>query len=554
MSILQHSIKEGTEAGFKGLALFVITLLYAGIASAGPWMNSNTLLAKAQPDECYAGIGVPYPELIPTTPPSCPAGSEPKVNQVYAWGTTEEEGAVWVGTGANVHCGTLADFVDGFGFISTYYGMSVYPLETENNVCEFDQSQSALLNPAIGNLGDARPPKVWQYDIAGGTLTDRTPDGTNSAGFDPNIELVKGMRSAGSHNGVVFMAGGSLTGSVIAFAWDAIDGTYLGSQVFSGYKTIRKWAEINGKYYTAVQKRGSGRIVKWTGSYDHDTHNASKLWEFMEVGKIDGSPRELTEYIDNNGKSRIAVNSGGGLFISPIVPMATGLKFWHKWGWKKVWDPELDYEPSALALLTYGAGGVEYFDGWLFFSTVQVSPGLTVIAEPGSLAEELIDPLWRATSIWRAKDLETSAPVIELLYGEEMLMAPNAEKEWVLTPNVGGYIPKHGSSGFGNTYNNYAWVMAKIEGHLLVATLDNSSYSSPDAPSINGYGGDLWSFSSADAPAVLEDGTGLGNPLNYGIRTLFRSDDGTKLYAGTAMADNLGEDAGWELRELSSVP
>jgi len=63
---------------------------------------SDQLLAKAAPDECFAGIGQPYPPL--QAGGTCPSGSIPKRNQAYVWGLTQVGTQLWFGTAANVLC------------------------------------------------------------------------------------------------------------------------------------------------------------------------------------------------------------------------------------------------------------------------------------------------------------------------------------------------------------------------------------------------------------------------------------------------------------------
>jgi len=68
------------------------------------------------------------------------------------------------------------------------------------------------------------------------------------------------------------------------------------------------------------------------------------------------------------------------------------------------------------------------------------------------------------------------------------------------------------------------------------------------------FGADLWRFDRSDQPAAAESVDGLGNYLNYGIRTMFS--DKHNLYVGTANPMNLktlpGQpDGGWELRMLN---
>ncbi|MEW5817415.1 MAG: hypothetical protein AB1798_18720, partial [Spirochaetota bacterium] len=56
------------------------------------------LLGKAEPDECYNGIGNPYPPG-----PPCSEGV-PKVNQTYVWGMTMSGDDIWFASSANVTC------------------------------------------------------------------------------------------------------------------------------------------------------------------------------------------------------------------------------------------------------------------------------------------------------------------------------------------------------------------------------------------------------------------------------------------------------------------
>jgi hypothetical protein len=65
------------------------------------------------------------------------------------------------------------------------------------------------------------------------------------------------------------------------------------------------------------------------------------------------------------------------------------------------------------------------------------------------------------------------------------------------------------------------------------------------------YGADLWRFNSSRVPAVPEDLTGVGNFLNYGIRSMITQGDGSALLIGTANPFNLEEEGGWEFRRLS---
>jgi hypothetical protein len=75
---------------------------------------------------------------------------------------------------------------------------------------------------------------------------------------------------------------------------------------------------------------------------------------------------------------------------------------------------------------------------------------------------------------------------------------------------------------------------------------------SPSSIKNNQPGADLWAFSSANGPARAVSDDGLGNYLNYGIRTMVI--DGNTMYLGTANPMNLDTsttddkpEGGWEL-------
>lgn len=59
------------------------------------------------------------------------------------------------------------------------------------------------------------------------------------------------------------------------------------------------------------------------------------------------------------------------------------------------------------------------------------------------------------------------------------------------------------------------------------------------------YGADLFAFSSPNSPARVVSSDGLGNELNYGLRTMI--EDSGELFIGTANPMNLSPDGGWQL-------
>ena len=105
-------------------------------------------------------------------------------------------------------------------------------------------------------------------------------------------------------------------------------------------------------------------------------------------------------------------------------------------------------------------------------------------------------------------------------------------------------------------FNNYCWTMSVLNDALYVGTMDCSFLvlgliDPSEIPQGLEYefGADLYRMASEAAPVSLD---GMGNPMNYGIRTMISDDNA--LYLGTANPMNLDPDGGWELIELTSPP
>ena len=94
------------------------------------------------------------------------------------------------------------------------------------------------------------------------------------------------------------------------------------------------------------------------------------------------------------------------------------------------------------------------------------------------------------------------------------------------------------------------WQMAVLDNRLYIGTYDASIGRQDPVEA----GADLWRFDSHDAPAVNEDYKGLGDRLNYGIRSMIALDDQSGLILGMANPFNLKPGGGWELRRLSEPP
>jgi hypothetical protein len=243
--------------------------------------------------------------------------------------------------------------------------------------------------------------------------------------------------------------------------------------------------------------------------------------------------------------------------------------------WRTIWTP-WNYEPDRLTTMGYGGAGIHQFDGWLYWSTDMVPTRAGYIHEnclysfapcygqPQNDAEEdeLFNGTWRATTLWRGRNLEASNPEIQLLYGEsELPMYSGNTRSFDMTPT--GWTPLWGHSGYEekndlgetivnpNPYNAYTWTMDVAFGKLWLGTYDV------------GGGADLWRLDSSNATwgVKREDGNGIGDRNNYGIRTMEVSADGKILYLGMATDVNLvgspsssRKGPGWELRALAFSP
>ncbi|BCL12451.1 hypothetical protein [Micromonospora sagamiensis] len=530
---------------------------------AAPAPPGPELLAKATPDECFAGIGEPYPPG-----PPCRVGV-PKVNQSYVWGLTKSGDQLWFGTAPNVHCLTL-----GKGLKQTK------PVQNDDYVCEYGESQLRKLNPFLpAGGGDWRPPDVFLYDTRTRQLTDKGGDIGKASPMDRmRRNSTIGIRAAGSHQGVVLLGGPAL-GGINLFAFDSESGRYLGSTTLSDYGNIRNFVVADGVLYAGVgvglDGLGGGAVLRWTGSKDDP-------FRFGVVGDLPGQVADITAH-----QGRIALitwPSAGtqgrvpGVWLSPLLADGEpGLTPADADGWSRLWDAG-QYEPDPVVAETYGLGGLASYGGHLYWGTMHVPLKATQAharryTPTGGKPDPVAVPnTQRTASLFRAGGFDPECECednasVELLYGQSKLPAfdPAANDgagEWRLTPT--GYTPRFGAAGFGNGYNNYIWKMVVAGGSLYVGTMDwsylgresgggiTAALGTADASS---YGADLWAFDNPNEPARPVDTTGLGNYLNYGIRTMVADD--SSIYLGMANPMNLRTDeqddvpeGGWELIRL----
>ena len=445
-------------------------------------------------------------------------------------------------------------------------------------------------------LRDARPPRIFVFDLKKNQLTDKTPDVLASG--DSNLLLTTtGIRSAGARDRVVFLGGiglklvdKALLRVVNLFAFNAKTGEYLGARSFDGtpgnphYNNIRQWLTARGQLYAGVGKPGGGEILRWTG---HLSDDPADVFQFETVGELQADPAYLAKF---NG--RIFVSTWGGpagsgnmvLYMSPKFGQDRQLDGYDVNQWKIVWHLS-EYEVEASAIQAGGA--LAAFNGYLYWGTMHV-PGtgffaFQQLAQPDRLYDgappEAIQAAalgtYRPIAIFRGKHFaKPEKKTVELLYGSSKLPKYDpVTKEWELVPNnMGGQAPRYGHAGINNFFNNYTWTMGKYHNQLFVGTMDwlyllgegfleDLIENIPDeikawAPYF--YGADLYRFCSSNLPAIPVSLSGVGNHTSYGVRTMQPSRNG--LFLGMANPMNLltdpGDDlpeGGWELIKLEAV-
>lgn len=581
----------------------ILTVALSGCLDIFPFLNSEKV-AEAQFDECFYGIGdvrnhFNPKDLSEDELQQCrDSGGLFKKNQGYLWGLTPAGDHVWFGTGANIGSFSLGSMLETAQELVDR-DISNLDLSVQTYFIVAELAKSHYMNGELGNLGDYRPPRIFTYDIQNGAVEDKTPD-------DPLIGKTFGLRSAGSLNGVIFIAGPCMDPDLKGinfFAFDAQTRTYLGSRNMSdlydpnGVKVaedmnnIRKWLAVNGVLYTTVGTKTGGKVLRWTGS-------VSDPFQFQVVGSIDDQGTDLV-YHENRlfiftwppAKDYTGVSTDFNstnvcdIMMSkneiPEDGLRPGTEF------VKVWSVT-DYEPDQITAGTYGMGGAASFDGYLYWGTMNI-PGLAGIAHVLNRGDErwglrdLVNAFVRTnrmTTVFRAKNFASGHPEFELLYGEEYLHKYE-NRRWKRVENNMHMAPLYGESGFDNNTNMYVWSMRVFDNQLYAGTFDISLPEQTDGlfSSVNKLvntlagrdpyatdfdiqeilrsesnipGADLFRFPDTNSPAVPETVDCFGNHAGYGIRNMIVAQDA--LYVGTASSYNLHPHGGWELYKLTPAP
>jgi hypothetical protein len=560
------------------------------------------VLAQDQPSDCFVAIGVQH---IPINPDRTCSQGKATTTQDYMWGftTAEDQKSLWFGTGTATLCGNLSSYDPELAGLNLG---TIPPFQTDEAVCEFDQSYNSQ-KYNLGIFGDTTPPKIYQYLIGSHQLIDRTPN-------DPAIEsigTVGGWRSAGTHNGVVFMAGieaqiggGTASGGFVHLAaFSAKTGAYLGQREYDEYNNPKGFFNDGDALYLGVNLTNpegpngeyGGKILKWTG-------NIANPFRWQVVGEIPGQPAYFARY-----ENRIVVSTwtstpdpDAGIYVSPIVPRGSTLNAGDIHSWKKVFGVD-QFFPDPITAKAFLGGGMGKLGGWLYWGVMDY-PGTGTLGHKTAypqLAPKTPAQWYQlylrsdpAAHVFRVKHLGQPDQKIQLLYGESRypVFDPNlgANGRWVSRPNLLHQRPLFGSQGFGNRWQPYSsWGITKYDGKLVIGGFDSSKLFrdlvfnpqtnimskildvSVDPAQLRGIGnaiwpnrykdgGDSWIFDNANSPARKLTTTGFGNPENWGNRDFFVA--GSKLYAGTNNGWNWAapnaqpaERPGWQLLQFDNL-
>jgi hypothetical protein len=547
--------------------------------------HTSSLLAKAKPDECFNGIGEPITK--PEANGVCATG-RPKVNDAYVWGLTKVGDNLFFGTLANTLC--LVE--------SGYLGVETGHV-TPEWVCEFGASKSGM--------GDFRAPNMFRYDVAAKSLVSLNPTPYSPA--DIVRRRTTGFRSAGSLDGVAFLAGPAVGGGVSFFAFDGAAGTMLGQPTTLGaaacatetppaaqlcpggksvYTNVRMWVAANGSLYLGVGTISGGveggAVLRWMG-------DKADPYRFVEVGRLPADAANMVLHTDG----RIYLTTWptdvnpAGLYRSPVVP-AAGLTAddatkpdWTTPLWLATRDGRPEhagvptYDPDMVAGFSTGGGALVSYDGKVYFGTMHVPfvAAQRAQARYGVPSEDLLRTALgthRSIALFEVA-FPAGVPQVSMIVGEKFLPAYDAAaKGYAIAyddAHATGFSPRWAPSGFGNFFNTYTWAMTVFHDEAYVGTFDwsqlarveletlvlSSAQVVPElkaallealGPGLRREGADLIRFS--DDHVVYESVDGLGNNRNYGVRNMLT--DGETLWLGTANPMNLDPLGGWELIEM----
>lgn len=452
-------------------------------------MSLDTI-AKAPVDGCYFSIGHILNTYNPngidcdyckslempldfTDPESPMVKGKPKTNGAYPWGVTRKGNKIFWGTVNNILC------------MPSWQGMTSLgvnkPYENSCWVCEYDQGT----RKDAGMNGDIVRPRVYMYDTELGVISDITPSATV-------LDDCLGLRSAASHNGVVFIGGpgldsdGGQTSTTSAFLAFDEDGYLLGTsdmQNVDGCRVtdVRRWLVHEGVLYVGVaivDQNGvnKGAVLRWYG-------DKNDPFLFHIVGY---TANEAGEICIHNGR----IYAGGwpsdnfpksAIFESPEIPEG-GLTPEGATEWEIKWCID-QYEPNMMIQRANQCSLLRSYKGKLYWSM-----WFPQYAMPAMISQLGIDftsmkgiatilAIMRQATLWRTEDFSE----VEMLYGEEKLPNLNLMTQDIIQPqpNVSGYKPVYGRAGFGRIFTSYMWATEEYNNNLYIGTMSTESVLEP---------------------------------------------------------------------------
>ncbi|MFV2010410.1 MULTISPECIES: hypothetical protein [unclassified Micromonospora] len=566
----------------------------------------STLLAKASADECFVDIGVDYPPG-----PPCEAG-QPKVNQAYVWGLTRYKDRLWFGTGANPNCLTSGnnlrntqptrndDWVCEYGQSQIARANPDLPPTVGDHraprVYTYDLKRRSMVERTADLRGaspddEARLLRTVGFRAAGNhrgvVLLGGPALGAtiNLFAFDADTGAYLGSRNFTEYGNIrhFVIADGEMYAGVGVGPNGGQRGLVLrwtGSK--SDPFSFLPVADLPAQAVDLTVHRGRIFVTTWPGAEDTQSFGPGP------VSPTAGIADEPTD------EDPIPLNIAGVWMSPKLSANGPGLDSRDVDRWTRVWHV-MEYEPDPVIARTYGLGGLASYGGYLYWGTMHVPFKATTVhlaVYPPTDEQGIRDSVrntQRAIGVFRGSFGHGHhhghgqrgggrGDRVDLLYGASALPAYDPQAGdgagvWASTST--GYTPLYGASGFDNPTLNYTWKMVVAGGRLYVGTMDWSYLAKElqqdePVPPVDAaragddedeevelaFGADLWVFESPHRPAKMVDNAGLGNYLNYGVRSMVV--DGSTVYLGMANPMNLRTDptddvpeGGWELIQLT---
>ena len=525
-------------------------------------------VAQAPFDGCHFGIGNLINTYNAYSVDTCACrqyGGKPKVNGSYPWGmVTVGSNIIW-GTVNNLLCMPSWQPLTSLG--------ANKPYENSCWVCEYEEG----MRKGVGKNGDMLIPRVYMYNTRNGIVRDITPSTTKATVLNDCL----GLRSAGAHNGVVFLGGPGLdsdqgqTSTRSAFLAFDNNGAFLGQSAMEdidGYTVtdVRRWLVYDDVLYCGVAildpatGKTRGAILRWYG-------DMSDPFNFHIVGF---TANEAGEICEHNGR----LYAGGwptdnlpvaAIFEGPVVPEG-GLTRENATEWDIKWMMS-QYETNPMNLRMEQCSMLRSYKGKLYWSMWYVQYGIVAslsmaninLSTPKGIAFILAS--MRQATLWRTDDFSD----VELLYGEENLPDYDWQTGEIIQPrpNAGGYKPLYGRAGMGRYFTSYIWASEEYNGHLYFGTMSPEACIEPAMESVldeetktglatyadligvsdNTKGYELYRMVDNNSPAETITENGFGNIAQYGVRNIVLGDNGANMYLGTASPFNLDEYGGWRI-------